>query len=83
LTTHHLNLASRYADRLVLIHHGRVVAAGRPTLVLTADIVSAVYGWPVRIERLDEPDRAGAPQVVPMRPQRGMGPAQPSNQESR
>jgi iron complex transport system ATP-binding protein len=70
LTTHHLNLAARYADRLVLIDRGRVAAAGRPAEVLTADTVSAVYGWPVCIERLDERDRDGIPQVVPMRPPR-------------
>jgi iron complex transport system ATP-binding protein len=67
LTTHHLNLAARYADRLVLIHRGRIVSSGRPHEVLTADTVSAVYGWPVRIERLAEGDRIDVPQVVPMR----------------
>jgi iron complex transport system ATP-binding protein len=83
LTTHHLNLAARYADRLVLLHHGRVTAAGPPVEVLTADTVSAVYGWPVRIERLVEPERDGVPQVVPIRPMRVTGPAQPSSQETR
>jgi len=83
LTTHHLNLAARYADRLVLIHRGRVAAAGPPADVLVADAVSAVYGWPVRIERLDEPDRDSAPQVVPMRPPRTTGSTQPSSQETR
>ncbi|HWA15993.1 MAG TPA: ABC transporter ATP-binding protein, partial [Gemmatimonadales bacterium] len=28
LVTHHLNLAARYADRLLLLHHGRVAASG-------------------------------------------------------
>ena len=83
LTTHHLNLASRYADRLVLLHHGRVVAAGRPEDVLVAEIVSAVYGWPVRIERLDEPDRDGASQVVPIRPPPTTDLTQLSIQETR
>jgi iron complex transport system ATP-binding protein len=68
LTTHHLNLAARYADRLVLIDRGRVAAAGRPHEVLTADTVSAVYRWPVRIERLDEHAGDGVPQVVPIQP---------------
>jgi iron complex transport system ATP-binding protein len=84
LTTHHLNLAARYADRLILLHRGRVAAAGRPQDVLLADTVSGVYGWPVRVERLDEPEAdRGAPQVVPMRPERGTGPARPWTQESR
>jgi iron complex transport system ATP-binding protein len=83
LTTHHLNLAARYADRLVLIDRGRVAAAGRPHEVLTADTVSAVYGWPVRIEWLDELDRGGVPQVVPMRPIREQNLHQPSIEEKR
>jgi iron complex transport system ATP-binding protein len=83
LTTHHLNLAARYADRLVLIDRGRVAASGRPDEVLTADTVSAVYGWPVRIERLEERDRDGVPQVVPMRPLRAPELHQPSIQEIR
>lgn len=69
LTTHHLNLAARYADRLVLLQRGRVHAAGRPADVLTADAVSSVYGWPVRVGELREAGEVRAvPQVVPLRP---------------
>jgi hypothetical protein len=42
-----------------------------------------VYGWPVRIERLEERDRDGVPQVVPMRPLRAPELHQPSIQEIR
>jgi iron complex transport system ATP-binding protein len=83
LTTHHLNLAARYADRLVLMDRGRVAVAGPPADVLRAESVSAVYDWPVRVEPMGEPgpDR-GAPQVVPLRPERERsGP--PSTQETR
>ena len=66
-TTHHLNLAARYADRLVLIDRGRVAASGPASEVLRAEVVSRVYGWPVRVEALDEP-QGRAPQVVPQRP---------------
>jgi iron complex transport system ATP-binding protein len=67
LTTHHLNLAARYAHRLVLLDRGRARATGPPADVLTAETVTAVYGWPVRVEPLEE--REGrAPQVVPLRP---------------
>ncbi|HYN48292.1 MAG TPA: ABC transporter ATP-binding protein [Candidatus Nanopelagicales bacterium] len=84
LTTHHLNLAARYADRLVLLHCGRVTAAGRPADVLVAETVSAVYGWPIRVERLDDPgaDR-GAPQMIPLRPSPGRVHPQPPIQETR
>ncbi len=67
LTTHHLNLAARYADRLVLMDRGRVAASGPATEVLRAEIVSRVYGWPVRIQAMEEP-QGRAPQVVPQRP---------------
>jgi iron complex transport system ATP-binding protein len=67
LTTHHLNLAARYADRLVLLDRGRVAASGSASVVLRADVVSRVYGWPVRVETLEEP-QGRAPQVVPQRP---------------
>lgn len=68
LTTHDLNLAARYADRLVLLGKGRVEASGSPREVLTAAAVERVYGWPVEIVAHPGPgpDR-GAPQVVPRR----------------
>ncbi|HET9332895.1 MAG TPA: ABC transporter ATP-binding protein [Gemmatimonadota bacterium] len=83
LTTHHLNLAARYADRLVLMDRGRVAVAGPPQDVLRPESVSTVYCWPVRVEPMDElgPDR-GAPQVVPLRPEQDRsGP--PPTKESR
>ncbi|MFN2383928.1 MAG: ABC transporter ATP-binding protein [Gemmatimonadota bacterium] len=69
LTTHNLNLAARYADRLVLLAGGRVIAQGSPASVLTETSVLRAYGWPVRIapHAGPGPDR-GAPQIVPMRP---------------
>ena len=67
LVTHNLNLAARYADRLVLLHEGRVAADGPPATVLTRDIVERVYGWPVTIAPHPGPGPdAGAPQVVPL-----------------
>jgi iron complex transport system ATP-binding protein len=67
LVTHNLNLAARYADRLVLLDRGRVAAQGTPSEVLTRETVEAVYGWPVRIERFAGPGPdEGAPQVVPL-----------------
>jgi iron complex transport system ATP-binding protein len=67
LVTHNLNLAARYADRLVLLDRGRVAAAGAPAQVLTRETVERVYGWPVRIDRHPGPGPdSGAPQVVPL-----------------
>ena len=41
---HDLNLAARYCDRLAMLCEGRLVAAGTPAEVLTAERISAVYG---------------------------------------
>ncbi|GIF70030.1 ABC transporter ATP-binding protein [Asanoa ishikariensis] len=43
VTLHDLDLAAQYCDRLVLLHSGRVVAAGSPAEVLTPDRIAQVY----------------------------------------
>ena len=40
---HDLNLAARFADHIVLLDHGRVVAAGTPAEVLTAELIRDVF----------------------------------------
>ncbi|CAN5611725.1 ABC transporter ATP-binding protein [soil metagenome] len=62
LVTHNINIAARYAARLILLDDGRIAAAGAPGDVLRREIVEGVYAWPVEIGEID-----GAPQVVPMR----------------
>ncbi|MET9325748.1 ABC transporter ATP-binding protein [Tsukamurella sp. NPDC003166] len=49
-TIHDLTLAAQYADRLVLLSRGRVVAAGTPAQVLTADLIAAHFGARVHVE---------------------------------
>ncbi|HEY8347588.1 MAG TPA: heme ABC transporter ATP-binding protein [Symbiobacteriaceae bacterium] len=46
---HDLNLASLYADRLVVIKEGRLYVQGPPAEVVTEAMVSAVYGSRVRV----------------------------------
>lgn len=65
VVTHNINIAARYADRLVLLDRGRMAAAGAPHDVLTRTIVEDVYRWPVAIRTEDD-----APQVVPLRGRR-------------
>ncbi len=75
LITHHINLAARYADRLVVLHHGSVAATGAPHEVLTKDLVERVWQWPMQIETHTGPGRdTGVAQVVPL--------AQPDTQSS-
>lgn len=62
--THHLNLAARYADTLLLMHQGQVVAGGAPGDVLSAGRLGAVFGWPVAVTTWCD----GSPQVTPLRP---------------
>ena len=61
--THHLNLAARFAHRIVLLDRGSVVAMGRPGEVLNRETLSRVFEWPVAVTSW--PD--GSPQVVPLR----------------
>jgi len=48
---HDLNLASLYFDRLVLLREGHVVADGTPQEVITEELLRAVFGASVRVER--------------------------------
>ena len=60
--THHVNLAARFADFVLLLAAGETVGAGTPHEVLTAATVRRVFEWPVAIEPFD-----GAPQIIPQR----------------
>ncbi|ALR76930.1 hemin importer ATP-binding subunit [[Enterobacter] lignolyticus] len=46
---HDLNLAALWADRLVLLHQGMLVAEGRASQVLQADLLRRYYGADVHI----------------------------------
>lgn len=63
--SHDLNLAARYADRIVLIAGGRILQDGPPARVLTPDAVRAAYGVEVRI--VTDPS-IGSPTVVVVGP---------------
>jgi iron complex transport system ATP-binding protein len=62
--SHQLNLVSRFAEHVVLLHNGVVAAAGTPDEVMRASILEEVYEWPLVVSR----DPAiGAPMLVPLR----------------
>ncbi|MGL4734591.1 MAG: heme ABC transporter ATP-binding protein [Enterovibrio sp.] len=46
---HDLNLAAQYANRLILLNEGKVVADGSPAEVLSAQLIEHVYHYPVQI----------------------------------
>jgi iron complex transport system ATP-binding protein len=65
--THNLNLAARYADRLILLDAGRVAGSGGPADVIRPDLLESVYRWPVSVWPHPGPGRdAGTPQVTPI-----------------
>jgi iron complex transport system ATP-binding protein len=46
---HDVNLAARWADRLMVLAGGRVAACGPPERTLTAAILTEVYGHPIDV----------------------------------
>lgn len=48
---HDLDVAAAYADRVLLLAQGGIVAEGTPEEVCTAERLSAVYGWEIEVLR--------------------------------
>ncbi|MEV6128209.1 ABC transporter ATP-binding protein [Streptomyces violaceusniger] len=62
---HDLNQAARYADHLIAMKEGRIVARGRPAETVTAELVHEVFG----LDSVVVPDPVtGSPLVVPGTP---------------
>ncbi len=66
---HDLNLAARYAERIVVLKEGEIYSAGDPASVLTEEMLASVYGIKARVTI----DENGIPQVIPL------GPSEESN----
>src|SRR5205823_4562086 len=49
MITHHVNLAARFADHVLILAEGRAVARGAPADVLTQETAAAAFQWPVVI----------------------------------
>ena len=65
---HDLNHACRYADQIVVMKEGSIVAQGDPSKVMNEELVEAVYGLKCQI--IDDP-QTGTPLVVPRASPRG------------
>jgi iron complex transport system ATP-binding protein len=77
MVLHDLNLSARYADHLVALHTGRVVAEGAPRHVVTEDVVRTVFGLDSRV--IEDPV-SHTPLVVPVGRHR---PSSQTHQETR
>ena len=62
LILHDLSLAAAYADRVVLMQHGRIVVDGPPIDVLTPTRLTDLYGTEIRVERGED----GAVRILPV-----------------
>jgi iron complex transport system ATP-binding protein len=62
---HDLNLAARFADRIIVLSHGRIVAEGRPSQVLSGALLRTVWGVSADL-RVDR--RSGVPYLLPRLP---------------
>lgn len=60
---HDLNHACRYATHLIAMREGQIVAQGKPSEIITAELVEEVFGLPCEI--IDDP-QSGTPLVVPI-----------------
>lgn len=63
MAIHDLNLAARYADRILMMNSGTIVSAGDPVSVLTRDNIKRVYGVDATVNY-----NSGKPYIVPLRP---------------
>jgi iron complex transport system ATP-binding protein len=59
---HDLNHACRFADQIIAMKAGTIVAQGNPAEVITAPLVEEVYG--LKCQVIDDPE-TGTPLVVP------------------
>jgi iron complex transport system ATP-binding protein len=62
--THHINLAARYATRMLLLSRGAVAAEGTPSEVLRREVLEPVFDWRVAVNQWTD----GSPQIIPLKP---------------
>lgn len=61
IAIHDLNIAARYSDSIVMMKKGKIVAAGKPDIVLNGDNLSAIYGIEANVRMLDD-----IPYIIPL-----------------
>ncbi|WP_029010140.1 ABC transporter ATP-binding protein [Azospirillum halopraeferens] len=54
IVLHDINYAAAYADRIVAMKDGRIIASGPPDAVLTTDGLEAMYGYRMPVHRIGD-----------------------------
>ncbi|OOE33892.1 iron ABC transporter ATP-binding protein [Salinivibrio kushneri] len=63
MVLHDLNLAAQYADNLLVLKNGHLVASGHPKAILTSDLVQSIYDVQAQVIN----DEHGVPFIRTMR----------------
>lgn len=63
MVIHDINLAAQYADQLVLLQQGKVIAQGPTSRILTAHNIKQTFGMSVQVQ---SHPLTGKPQIVPL-----------------
>jgi iron complex transport system ATP-binding protein len=58
---HDLNLAARFAGRMIVLHNGLIAADGKPEDTVKDELIKRVFGVGIAVQRADD----GAPFVLP------------------
>jgi len=58
IVIHDINMASRFCDRLVALHSGRLLTHGEPEQIMTGETLHAIYGIPMEVIRHPAHDHA-------------------------
>jgi iron complex transport system ATP-binding protein len=62
IVLHDINYASGFADRILAMRDGRIVADGSPSELVTSEMLRAIYGFDISVTSID-----GVPVALPFR----------------
>lgn len=72
LVIHDLNLAAAFADEIVLMAEGRIVAQGDPNDILNEELLSHTFGCRLRVEAFSDGRRLVLPNAISRKMGRGV-----------